>query len=99
MDHAQSEGIIKRSADTLPFDSIAVDMSHYEKATNVKSRELVEYCNQRQIATETEPGRIEGGDDGIVEEFVITEVNALAPAFGNVHGEFSPRGPQLDFDR
>lgn len=115
MDHAQSEDIIKRSADTLPFDSIMVDMSHYEKATNLKkTRELVEYCTQHQIATEAEPGRIEGGEDGVmdtagleacmttpeeVEEFVNTGVDALAPAFGNIHGEYGPRGPQLDFDR
>lgn len=115
MDHAQSENIIKLSSDTLPFDSIMVDMSHYEKATNLKkTRELVEYCNQHQIATEAEPGRIEGGEDGVmdtagleacmttseeIEEFVGTGVDALAPAFGNVHGEYGPQGPQLDFDR
>ena len=115
MDHAQSEDMIKRSAETLPFDSIMVDMSHYEKATNLKKTcELVEYCNRHQIATEAEPGRIEGGEDGVmdtagleacmttpdeVEKFVSTGVDALAPAFGNVHGEYGPRGPQLDFDR
>ena len=115
MDHAQSEDIIEYSVDILPFDSIMVDMSHYEKATNLKkTSELVEYCNQHQIATEAEPGRIEGGEDGVmdtagleacmttpdeVEEFVSTGVDALAPAFGNVHGEYGPRGPQLDFDR
>ncbi|KAI9926576.1 hypothetical protein ASPWEDRAFT_118996 [Aspergillus wentii DTO 134E9] len=115
LDHAQSEAMIKRAADTLPFDSIMVDMSHYEKETNLaKTRELVEYCNQREIATEAEPGRIEGGEDGVmdtaglqacmttpeeVEEFVGTGVDALAPAFGNVHGEYGPRGPDLDFER
>ncbi|KAK9427548.1 ketose-bisphosphate aldolase [Lipomyces doorenjongii] len=31
MDRAQSEAIIRRAADTLPFDCIMVDMSHYEK--------------------------------------------------------------------
>lgn len=114
LDHAQSETIIKRAAE-LPFDSIMVDMSHYEKEVNLeKTRELVRYCNERQKATEAEPGRIEGGEDGVmdtagleacmttaeeVDEFVSTGVDVLAPAFGNVHGEYGPQGPQLDFER
>lgn len=114
LDHAQSENIIKRAAE-LPFDSIMVDMSHYEKEVNLaKTKELVEYCNQRHIATEAEPGRIEGGEDGVmdtagleacmttpeeIEQFVATGVDALAPAFGNVHGEYGPAGPRLDLER
>ncbi|OJJ07894.1 hypothetical protein ASPVEDRAFT_142866 [Aspergillus versicolor CBS 583.65] len=114
LDHAQSESIIKRAAE-LPFDSIMVDMSHYEKEINLqKTRDLVTYCNDRQKATEAEPGRIEGGEDGVmdtagleacmttadeVDEFLNTGVDVLAPAFGNVHGEYGPRGPQLDFNR
>ncbi|OQE91233.1 hypothetical protein PENNAL_c0010G02993 [Penicillium nalgiovense] len=114
LDHAQSETIIKRAAE-LPFDSIMVDMSHYDKKTNLKkTRELVQYCNEREKATEAEPGRIEGGEDGVmdtagleaclttseeVDEFIDTGVDVLAPAFGNVHGEYGPRGPQLDFER
>lgn len=102
LDHAQDEGLIRHAADTLPFDSIMVDMSHHEKAENLaKTKELVEYCKARGIATEAEPGRIEGGEDGIadtvdlegmlttpeeVEEFIATGVDFLAPAFGNVHG-------------
>lgn len=114
LDHAQSEDIIKKAAD-LPFDSIMVDMSHYDKDVNLaKTRELVQYCNARQKVTEAEPGRIEGGEDGVmdtagleacmttaeeVDEFVDTGVDVLAPAFGNVHGEYGPRGPQLDLNR
>lgn len=115
MDHAQDEELIKMAADTLPFDSIMVDMSHYERETNlVKTKELVAYCHARGVATEAEPGRIEGGEDGIadtadlegvmttaedVEQFVATGVDILAPAFGNVHGEYGPQGPQFDFER
>ncbi|KAJ5403631.1 fructose-bisphosphate aldolase [Penicillium cosmopolitanum] len=114
LDHAQSPAIIKRAAE-LPFDSIMVDMSHYEKEENLqKTRDLVQYCNEREKATEAEPGRIEGGEDGVmdtaglqacmttaeeVDEFIDTGVDVLAPSFGNVHGEYGPRGPQLDFDR
>lgn len=114
LDHAQSETMIKQAAQ-LPFDSIMVDMSHYEKEVNLKkTRELVRYCNEHQKATEAEPGRIEGGEDGVmdtaglqafmttaeeVDEFVDTGVDVLAPAFGNIHGEYGPHGPQLDFER
>ncbi|KAI5251631.1 aldolase [Aureobasidium subglaciale] len=115
LDHAQDETLIRQAADTLPFDSIMVDMSHYEKAENLsKTEELVQYCHDRGIATEAEPGRIEGGEDGVADtadlesmlttpdelsEFIATGVDFLAPAIGNVHGEYGIRGPQLDFKR
>ncbi len=115
LDHAQDPAIVKLAADMLPFDSIMVDMSHYEKEENLaKTAALVKYCQERGIATEAEPGRIEGAEDGVmdtaeleaclttpeeVEEFVGTGVDTLAPAFKNIHGEYGPEGPQLDFER
>ncbi|CAI0645396.1 unnamed protein product [Colletotrichum noveboracense] len=115
LDHAQDEKIIKHAADNLPFDSIMVDMSHYEKDENLeKTATWVNYCHERGIATEAEPGRIEGAEDGVmdtagleaskttpeeVDQFIATGVDALAPAFGNVHGEYGKQGPQLDFER
>ncbi|KAJ5737919.1 fructose-bisphosphate aldolase [Penicillium malachiteum] len=113
-DIAKRANIIKRAAD-LPFDSIMVDMSHYEKEINLKmTHELVQYCNEREKSTEAEPGRIEGGEDGVmdtvglevcmttaeeVDELVSTGVDVLALSFGNVHGEYGQRSPQLDFER
>ncbi|CAK7202169.1 hypothetical protein SEUCBS139899_004889 [Sporothrix eucalyptigena] len=42
------------------------DMSHYEKEENLQlTRKLSNYCLARGIASEAEPGRIEGGEDGI----------------------------------
>ncbi|KAL4913306.1 ketose-bisphosphate aldolase [Aspergillus aurantiobrunneus] len=115
MDHAQTPEMIRRAADLGGFDSIMVDMSHYEKEKNLRlTRELVGYCHERGIATEAEPGRIEGGEDGVAdtadlegllttpeesEEFVATGIDWLAPAFGNVHGEYGPRGIQLEYAR
>lgn len=115
MDHAQQPAIIRRSADLGGFDGIMVDMSHYEKEENFSlTRELVQYCNERGIITEAEPGRINGSEDGIAdtegmeeilttpaqaEEFVALGIDWLAPAFGNVHGKYGPKGPQLDFPR
>lgn len=115
LDHCQDPELVRRAADMKTFDSIMIDMSHYEKEENLsRTRELVKYCHDRQIATEAEPGRIEGGEDGVVDteklegmkttveevdEFIDTGVDALAPAFGNIHGEYGLQGPQLDFER
>jgi fructose-bisphosphate aldolase, class II len=115
LDHAQDEDLIRKAADTLPFDSIMVDMSHHDMPENLaKTRELVAYCHERKITTEAEPGRIEGGEDGIadtadlegalttedqVEDFIATGIDFLAPAFGNVHGEYGKRGPVLEYER
>jgi fructose-bisphosphate aldolase class II len=115
MDHAQTPDIIRYAADLGGFDSIMVDMSHYEKEENLAlTRELVAYLNERGIASEAEPGRIEGGEDGVADtadlsgllttpaeshEFVATGIDWLAPAFGNVHGSYGPRGIQLEYDR
>jgi fructose-bisphosphate aldolase class II len=115
LDHAQDEILIRRAADTLPFDSIMIDMSHYEMEENLaKTKELASYCHARNITTEAEPGRIEGGEDGVadtadlegaltteqqVEDFIATGIDFLAPAFGNVHGEYGARGPVLEYDR
>lgn len=115
LDHAQDEDLIRHAAANLPFDSIMVDMSHYEMDENLsKTRELVEFCNKHGITTEAEPGRIEGGEDGIadtadlegalttadqVESFIETGIDFLAPAFGNVHGDYGSKGPQLQHDR
>lgn len=104
-----------KEACELPFDSIMVDMSHHSKAENLsRTRELVAYCHAKGKATEAEPGRIEGGEDGIsdtadlsgemttyeeAQDFVDTGVGSLAPAFGNVHGEYGLRGIVLEWNR
>lgn len=115
MDHAQDPEIIRRAADLGGFDGIMLDMSHYEREENLRlTKELVQYCNERGIITEAEPGRINGAEDGVAdtgdmeeiltspeeaESFVSCGIDWLAPAFGNVHGEYGPKGPQLDFSR
>ena len=92
-----------------------VDMSHYDKAENLaKTKELVAYCHEKGIVCEAEPGRIQGGEDGVADtaaleaimttpeeakEFVDTGIDWLAPAFGNVHGSYGARGIQLEYER
>jgi fructose-bisphosphate aldolase class II len=122
LDHAQSPSIIQSAAEmkavdgTPAFDSIMVDMSHFEKEENLaRTKELVVFCHERGIATEAEPGRIEGGEDGVqdtaelegmmttaeeVDEFVATGIDFLAPAFGNVHGDYhGVENIRLDYER
>lgn len=117
MDHAQDPAVIRRAAEIEPltFDSIMVDMSHYERSENLRlTAELVSFLTEKGIATEAEPGRIEGGEDGVADtadlegvlttveeshEFVDTGIQWLAPAFGNVHGSYGPRGIRLEYDR
>ncbi|RAL08892.1 class II fructose-bisphosphate aldolase [Aspergillus homomorphus CBS 101889] len=115
LDHAQDFDQIRHVADSLPFDSIMVDMSHYEKEENLaKTTTLREYCHARGIVVEAETGRIEGGEDGImgtgdlegiltnaedVEQFLNAGVDFLAPSVRNLHGDYGPRGPRLDMDR
>ena len=114
LDHCQDECLVKRACE-LPFDSIMIDKSHRSKEDNLATtRELVAYCKARAKATEAEPGRIEGGEDGIsdttdlsgmmtsleeAQQFVDAGVDLLAPAFGNVHGEYGPRGIKLEWNR
>jgi len=117
LDHAQDEDIIKRAAD-IPygFHSIMIDMSHYEKEENLeKTAKWVKYCHERGIATEAEPGRMEGGEDGVADtgdlegmlttpeeaqKFVATGIDYLAPAFGNMHGHYGAvENIKLEFDR
>ena len=97
------------------FDSIMVDMSHHPHDENLRlTAELAEYCHARGIAVEAESGRIEGGEDGVSDtadlegmmtrpeqarEFVNTGIDWLAPAFGNVHGSYGPKGIQLEYGR
>ncbi|SPO03121.1 related to fructose-bisphosphate aldolase [Cephalotrichum gorgonifer] len=115
LDHAQDEAQIREVAATLPFDSIMVDMSHHDHGDNLaKTKVLADLCHEHGIAVEAESGRINGGEDGIadtgslealfttpeeVEEFIAADVDLLAPSIGNIHGDYGPSGPQLDYQR
>lgn len=114
LDHEQSEEGVKAAA-SMPFDSIMVDMSHYELDKNLeKTRELTAYCHARGIATEAEPGRINGGEEGVKDtgvlenilttpevarRFVETGIDLLAPSFGNMHGADHLTSFQFDYQR
>lgn len=114
LDHCQDPKLVEFAAKELPFDSIMVDMSHYEKEENLaRTKELVQLCNQYGKATEAEPGRIQGGEDGVCDTvdlegilttpeeaalFLETGIDIISPAFGNFHGNYPKSGPPLRFD-
>ncbi|RKL41672.1 hypothetical protein BFJ72_g5564 [Fusarium proliferatum] len=101
LDHAQDEAQIREIAATLPFDSIMVDMSHYDHDENLgKTKVLTRTCHDHGIAVEAESGRINGGEEGIADTGSLEAgIDLLAPSIGNIHGDYGPAGPQLDFDR
>jgi fructose-bisphosphate aldolase class II len=114
LDHEQDEDMVKYAA-SLPFDSIMVDMSHYDLEENLKkTKELTHYCHELGIAVEAEAGRIEGGEDGLADtgslesifttpemahRFIETGIDFLAPCIGNVHGGDPENLAPFDFER
>ena len=55
LDHAQDPKAIQEAADMGFYDSIMIDMSHYDHEENLsRTQELVKYCHDRGIATEAE---------------------------------------------
>ncbi|EXL81088.1 tagatose 1,6-diphosphate aldolase [Fusarium oxysporum f. sp. conglutinans race 2 54008] len=106
LDHAQDVSQIEEVVKTLPFDSIMVDMSHHDHEENLaKTAALTKLCHKRGIAVEAESGRINGGEDGIAdtddleENFLKAGIDILAPSVGNIHGDYGPKGPDLDLAR
>lgn len=83
LDHEQDYERVKYAA-SLPFDSIMVDMSHYELEENLRrTKNLTDYCNERGIAVEAEAGRI-GGEDGLKDTRtldIILTTHAVANRF------------------
>ncbi|TDZ40674.1 putative fructose-bisphosphate aldolase [Colletotrichum trifolii] len=103
LDHAQDEDQIREIAGTLPFDSIMVDMSHHDHEDNLaRTKLLTRVCHDHGIAVEAESGRINGAlftSPEEVEDFINAEIDLLAPSIGNIHGDYGPKGPQLDYER
>jgi fructose-bisphosphate aldolase class II len=109
IDHCQDYDDCKLAMD-LGFDSVMVDMSHYSPEENAKfTKELTQRAHGMGIAVEAEMGRIDGAEDGVeapdmeglltdpadaVRYLEETNVDFLAPAFGNMHGAYPVGGPR-----
>jgi fructose-bisphosphate aldolase class II len=60
LDHAQDAALIRHAAENLPFDSIMVDMSHYEREENLaKTKELVGVCHAHGIVCLRSPYQLQ----------------------------------------
>ncbi|RAL64162.1 hypothetical protein DID88_002055 [Monilinia fructigena] len=95
---------------------IVLHMDHAQSEEEKFSKlQIWDSSIEKGIAVEAECGRINGGEDGVKDtgdleglltspeealEFVETGVDFLAPAFGNVHGNYGGvENIKLDFDR
>jgi fructose-bisphosphate aldolase class II len=109
LDHC-TEATDVETALELPFDSIMVDASRLEPDENIaECARIVKKAVAKGIAIEAEMGRIDGNEDGLahadieamltdpsyVKNFVEkTGVHFIAPAFGNIHGNYGAGGAE-----
>lgn len=101
LDHGSSIESCKKAIDN-GFTSVMIDASKYELEENIKiTKEVVEYAKKYNVSVEAEIGNI-GGTETIIEEAIKfvkeTNINSLAPAVGNKHGEYKEQ-PKLNFEK
>ena len=109
LDHGTSiESCIK--AIDAGFTSVMIDASKYEITENINiTKQVVDYAHSKGVSVEAEVGHIGGTEDNItasstnatLEDCLVlfnnTNIDALAPALGSVHG-FYKGEPNLDFE-
>jgi len=111
LDHATDLNLIF-SCIEAGFSSVMIDASREEYRTNIEiTRKVVEMAGGFNCSVEGELGKISGHEDDVVSDGSVltnpesvprfvreTGLDALAVAFGTVHG-FYKNEPQLDFSR
>jgi fructose-bisphosphate aldolase class II len=113
-DHSKSLESAKKAVD-LNYDFVLIDLSELDLEENIKkTKELINYRENKNILIEGEVGKIEGKSE-IQKEVEIkkenltrvedalrfvqeTKVDLLAVSIGNVHGIIE-KEPELDFER
>lgn len=92
------------------FSSVMFDGSRMPFVENLLiSRSLADFCHKRNVALEAELGSPAGEEDNIrgtgeraaiaeCEELGCCGIASLAPAIGNMHGEYPADWPGLDLD-
>ena len=110
LDHCKSPEIIYDAIEN-GWDSVMIDASAKSIDENIRiTNEITEYAHSRNIPVEAEIGQVKGIEDDIVvrsaavasrediDRFIEeTDVDLIAVAFGNAHGEYkSP--PELHYD-
>lgn len=111
LDHSYDEAQVKYAID-CGFTSVMFDASRNDLETNIRrTREMVSYAHARGVAVESELGAIGLAKDrwdartdlftkpDTVEYFCReTNVDSLAIAIGNAHGDYA-QTPKLDLQR
>lgn len=108
LDHGSSVENCKKALDA-GFTSVMIDASHYPFEENIKrTKEVVDYAKKTNASVEAELGKVGGQEDDVVAETMYadfnecitmvqeTELDALAPALGSVHGPYHGE-PKLGF--
>ena len=109
LDHGSNFENCKNALDS-GFTSVMIDASKYELEENIKiTKEVVEYAKDFNASVEAEIGHIGGDEDGVTGGILYADVNecirlvnetnidALAPALGSVHGLYKGE-PNLEFN-
>lgn len=109
LDHGSSFESCKNAIDA-GFTSVMIDASKHELSENIKiTNEVVEYANIHNVSVEAEIGHIGGNEDGVTGGILYadpsecltlvkeTNITALAPALGSVHGIYKG-DPKLEFN-
>ena len=108
VDHGASFEICKAAIDA-GFSSVMIDASHYPFEENVRIvKSVVDYAHPRGVTVEAELGKVGGQEEDVIAETMyadpneclelvkLTEIDALAPALGSVHGPYKGE-PKLGF--
>ena len=110
LDHCRDAGLAKECVDN-GWDGVMMDYSQKLIEENIRlTKQMVEYAHSRGCAVEGEVGVISGVEDDIfsqdeketdfkeVQYYIKqTGVDAIAPAIGTAHGEYTAY-PKLNFE-
>ena len=109
LDHGSNFENCKKALDA-GFTSVMIDASKHELEENIKiTKEVVEYARKFNATVEAEIGHIGGEEDGVnggilyadtnecIKLVSVTNIDALAPALGSVHGLYKGE-PKLEFN-
>lgn len=108
LDHGSSFEVCKKAIDS-GFTSVMIDASKYELDENIRiTKDVVKYAHTKGVTVEAEVGHIGGTEDNITATslnatlddckklYEGTDIDALAPALGSVHGFYKGEA-NLDF--
>ncbi len=110
IDHCRDPQMVKDAVDN-GWDMVMIDASAQSLPDNIRiTNEVIQYAHAHGCKVEAEVGRIHGTEDDIlvkqqdvasksdIKRFLEeTDVDYIAAAFGNAHGEYHAR-PELHYD-